>query len=172
MSETICNVTYDQLQLGQSASLSQTIRAEDILGFAAVSGDTNPAHLDPDYAEQTMFGGVIAHGMYSAGLISALLGTRFPGAGTIYLGQELQFKRPVRIGDILTVTLTVADKRDDKKIVTLDCLVSNQNGDKVVTGKATVIAPSTSIDRPLLPTPTLHYDNLPPTRFTELLGQD
>ena len=89
------NFTYDELAVGQSGGLQKTVTAKDVLLFAAISGDTNPAHLDPEYAEQTMFKGVIVHGMYSAGLISAVLGTRFPGPGTIYLGQDLQFKRPV-----------------------------------------------------------------------------
>ena len=144
------NFTYDELAVGQSGGLQKTVTAKDVLLFAAVTGDTNPAHLDPEYAEQTMFKNVIVHGMYSAGLISAVLGTRFPGPGTIYLGQDLQFKRPVNIGDTLDVQLTVASKRDDKKIVTLDCVVTNQEGKTVVTGTSTIIAPSLSVEHELL----------------------
>ena len=80
--EWLENVTHDELQVGQSQSLVRTLTQDDILAFAAVSGDTNPAHLDPEYASHTLFHGVIAHGMWAASLISALLGTRFPGAGT------------------------------------------------------------------------------------------
>jgi phosphate acetyltransferase len=112
--EMIENVTYDELFVGQSARLLRTLTLEDIQAFAAVSGDTNPAHLDPEYANDTMFHGVIAHGMWGGALISALLGTKFPGPGTIYLQQDLHFSRPVRIGDTLAVVATVTSKDDEK----------------------------------------------------------
>ncbi len=163
------NFTYDELAVGQSGGLQKTVTAKDVLLFAAVSGDTNPAHLDPEYAEQTMFKGVIVHGMYSAGLISAVLGTRFPGPGTIYLGQDLQFKRPVNIGDTLDVQLTVASKRDDKKIVTLDCVVTNQEGKTVVTGTSTIIAPSLSVEHDLVVLGELKAPAAPNERFASLL---
>ena len=108
------NITYDELSIGQSARLLRTLTLEDIQAFAAVSGDTNPAHLDPEYANDTMFHGVIAHGMWGGALISALLGTKFPGPGTIYLQQDLHFSRPVRIGDTLVVVATVSAKDDEK----------------------------------------------------------
>ena len=95
--DLIENITYDELSIGQSARLLRTLTLEDIQAFAAVSGDTNPAHLDPEYANDTMFHGVIAHGMWGGALISALLGTKFPGPGTIYLQQDLHFSKPVRI---------------------------------------------------------------------------
>ena len=129
--EMIENVTYDELFVGQNARLLRTLTLEDIQAFAAVSGDTNPAHLDPEYANDTMFHGVIAHGMWGGALISALLGTKFPGPGTIYLQQDLHFSRPVRIGDTLSVVATVTSKDDEKKRVELDCLVENQKGEKV-----------------------------------------
>lgn len=163
------NFTYDELSVGQSGGLEKTVTAKDVLLFAAVSGDTNPAHLDPEYAQQTMFKEVIVHGMYSAGLISAVLGTRFPGPGTIYLGQDLQFKRPVHLGDTLTVALTVASKRDDKKIVTLDCLVTNQDGQKVVTGTATIIAPTITVEHELVEIEELPTPKAPNAQFAELL---
>lgn len=163
------NFTYDELSVGQSGGLEKTVTAKDVLLFAAVSGDTNPAHLDPEYAQQTMFKEVIVHGMYSAGLISAVLGTRFPGPGTIYLGQDLQFKRPVHLGDTLTVALTVASKRDDKKIVTLDCLVTNQDGQKVVTGTATIIAPTITVEHELVEIEELATPKAPNAQFAELL---
>ena len=99
--EFIENVTYDELSVGQSARLLRTLSVADIQAFAAVSGDTNPAHLDPEYANETLFHGVIAHGMWGGALISALLGTEFPGPGTIYMDQELHFTKPVRVGDQL-----------------------------------------------------------------------
>ena len=111
-SEWIENVTYDELKMGQSARLVRTLTLADIQAFAAVSGDTNPTHMNPEYAEETLLHGVIAHGMWGGVLISALLGTQFPGPGTIYLEQVLHFTKPVRIGDTLTVTATVIGKDD------------------------------------------------------------
>ena len=110
------NITYDELQIGQSAKLIRTLTLDDIRAFAAVSGDTNPAHLDPEYANDTIFHGVIAHGMWGGALISAVLGTQFPGPGTIYLQQDLHFTRPVHIGDTLTVVVTVSSKDDEKNV--------------------------------------------------------
>ncbi len=151
------NVTFDELTLGRSASSVEVVGEREIAQFAAVSGDVNPAHLDPAWAETTPFGGVIAHGMLSAGYISALLGTTLPGPGTIYLDQSLRFRRPVRPGDRLTTTVTVTAKDDVKKRVTLDCTCTNQNGEAVVTGTATVLAPTQKISRtrPARPVVTL-----------------
>ena len=153
--DLIENTTYDELSLGQSQTLLRTLTREDILAFAAVSGDTNPAHLDPEYASHTIFHGVIAHGMWAASLISALLGTRFPGAGTIYLHQDLNFTHPVHIGDTLSVTVTVIDKDDEKHRVTLDCVVRNQHGDTVLHGRARVLAPREKIRHRRIPVPKI-----------------
>lgn len=153
--DLIENITYDELALGQSQTLLRTLTREDILAFAAVSGDTNPAHLDPEYASHTIFHGVIAHGMWAASLISALLGTRFPGAGTIYLHQDLNFTHPVHIGDTLSVTVTVIDKDDEKHRVTLDCVVRNQHGDTVLHGRARVLAPREKIRHRRIPVPKI-----------------
>ena len=106
--ETIDNFVFDEISIGQTARTVRTLTLDDIQAFAAVSGDTNPAHLDPEYANATLFHGIIAHGMWGGALISALLGTVFPGPGTIYLHQALHFCRPVRVGDTLSVTVTVA----------------------------------------------------------------
>lgn len=141
------NITYDELSVGQSASLTRTLTSEQIQAFALVTHDYNPAHLDEEYANNSMFKGVIGHGMWAAGLISALLGTKFPGLGTIYLNQSLSFRRPVYPNDTLTATLTVKSKDDEKKWVTLACEVTNQDGKAVVTGEAQVIAPSEKISR-------------------------
>lgn len=136
------NHTFDELVIGQQAESTRTVTMEDIRLFAAASGDHNPLHLDPAYAASTRFGGCIAHGMFSGGLISAVLAMQMPGPGTIYLGQSLTFRLPVKVGDTLTVRLTVADKQPRRRQVTLDCLVLNQDGKTVVTGTAEVIAPA------------------------------
>ena len=136
------NYPYDSIVIGQVARSVRTLTLADIQAFAAVSGDTNPAHLDPDYANATLFHGVIGHGMWGGALISSLLGTVFPGPGTIYLEQNLHFSRPVRIGDTLTVSVTCTAKHDDKKTVDLDCLLVNQKGERVLYGVAKVMAPT------------------------------
>jgi len=113
--EWLENYPHDDIVVGQVARLVRTLTLADIQAFAAVSGDTNPAHLDPEYASATLFHGVIGHGMWGGSLISTVLGTVFPGPGTIYLEQNLHFSRPVRIGDTLNVTVTCTAKHDDKK---------------------------------------------------------
>ncbi|MCG8612588.1 MAG: MaoC family dehydratase N-terminal domain-containing protein [Pseudomonadales bacterium] len=150
------NITYEELQIGDSATFSKTLTENELVLFAAVSGDVNPVHLDSDFAKGTMFKERIAHGMWSGALVSAALATVLPGPGTIYLGQELSFKRPVKIDDTLPVKLTVA-KKEEKNRVIIDCLVSNQKDETVVTGTATVMAPTEklSIDKPTLPPITI-----------------
>ncbi len=147
------NITFDELQVGQSASLKRTLTKKDIELFALVSGDVNPAHLDQEYADDSLFRGVIGHGMWSGGLISTVLGTVMPGPGTIYMGQEMTFLAPVRIGDEITVTLTVQSKHESKPIVIFECICQNSEGEIVVKGSAKVLAPTQKInvDRPQLP---------------------
>lgn len=149
------NKTFDELTVGQSDSLSRTLTQEDIVAFAAVTHDTNPAHLDEEYAKNTLFKGTIAHGMWTAGVISAILGTQFPGAGTIYLGQTMQFRRPVRAGDTVTVSVTVKEKNEENGQVVLDCLVTNQKDEKVVVGEARVIAPKEKIRHEAIAVPKI-----------------
>lgn len=164
------NVTFDELSLGQSARLLRTLTLQDIQAFAAVSGDTNPAHLDPDYANDTLLHGVVGHGMWSAGLISALLGTRFPGPGTIYVDQSLHFARPVRVGDTLSVVVTVKAKDAERKHVDLDCQVSNQHGERVLHGTARVQAPTEKVRLPKPSTPQIQlYD--PEARYQALMAK-
>lgn len=153
--DMIVNVIYDELQIGQTASYIKTLSNADIQAFAAISGDVNPAHLDPEYAGKTLFHGVIAHGMWGGALISSVLGTQLPGPGTIYLEQDLHFVKPVRIGDTLTTTVTVAAKDDEKKRVTLSCEIVNQHGARVVFGNALVIAPVERVSRPRAHLPTV-----------------
>ena len=152
------NRTFDEIQVGETATLTRTLRQEDIELFAVMSGDVNPAHLDEEYARSETFHKVIAHGMWGGALISSVLGTTLPGPGTIYLGQTLKFLRPVGIGDEVTVTVTALEKDAKKKIVLFECLCANQDGNPVITGTAKVLAPSEKIirKRPELPEVLLH----------------
>jgi phosphate acetyltransferase len=168
--DLIENLTYDELSVGQTAQLIRTLTLADIQAFAAVSGDTNPAHLDPVYAHDTLFHGVIAHGMWGGALISALLGTQFPGPGTIYLQQDLHFSRPVRIGDTLTVTVTITVLDDAKKKVDLDCEVINQHAERVLYGSARVLAPTQKVRRPRSTVPHIQLFD-PEARFKALLAR-
>jgi phosphate butyryltransferase len=141
------NRTFGELTLGETASLSHTVVQRDIDLFAIATGDVNPAHVDPAYAETDMFHHIIIHGMWGAGLISAVLGTKLPGPGTIYLGQELRFRHPVSIGDTITATVTVREKKTEKGDVTLDCVCTNQQGQAVITGTAYTRAPTEKVRR-------------------------
>lgn len=143
----IRNRTYDEIAVGDSASIERTLTTEDIQLFAVLSGDTNPQHLDPEFAASTRFHGVIAHGMWGAALISAVLGTRLPGPGTVYLGQTLKFLQPVRVGDTLTVRVTVIERDPAKPRLTLGCACINQDGKTVIDGVADVLAPTEKIER-------------------------
>lgn len=131
----------EDLQPGMSASVSKTVTEADIILFAGVSTDINPAHLDEDYAKGTQFGGRIAHGMLSASFISAVLANKLPGAGTIYLGQTLKFKSPVRIGDTVVATVTVKEVVATKKRCILDA-VCTVNGKTVIEGESTMYCTS------------------------------
>ncbi|CAN5787931.1 bifunctional enoyl-CoA hydratase/phosphate acetyltransferase [soil metagenome] len=144
---TIRNRTFDEIDVGEKATIERTMKAEDIQLFAVLSGDVNPQHLDPDYADSTRFHGVIAHGMLGGALISAVLGTRLPGPGTIYLGQTLKFLAPVRIGDTLTIGVTVVAREPVHKRLKLACSCINQAGVVVIEGEADVIAPTEHIER-------------------------
>jgi phosphate acetyltransferase len=168
--DLIENFTFDEITLGQSARLLRTLTLDDIRAFAAVSGDTNPAHLDAEYANDTLYHGVIAHGMWGGALISALLGTQFPGPGTIYQDQVLHFTKPVRVGDTLTVTATVTSKDDARKSVELDCQVLNQKGERVLHGTARVLAPTEKVHLPRVNAPQIQLFD-PQARFNELLAQ-
>ena len=154
--QTVSNRTFDQIAVGDSASIQRKLSAEDIQLFAVLSGDVNPQHLDADYANATRFHGVIAHGMLGGALISAVLGTRLPGPGTIYLGQTLKFLAPVHIGDTLTISVTVSSRDEVKKRLKLACACINQDGVTVITGEADVIAPSETVSRPRTTLPEVH----------------
>ncbi|MCL2657383.1 MAG: MaoC family dehydratase [Betaproteobacteria bacterium] len=148
----IQNIPYAELQLGQKAEITRQIDERDLQLFAAVSGDRNPVHLDADYAASTQFKGRIAHGMFSGALISAVAAMHLPGPGTIYLGQNLRFMRPVKLGDTLRVELEVIEKLP-KNRVRLATRIFNQDDKLVVDGEAEVMAPEhkLSLDLPALP---------------------
>jgi phosphotransacetylase/acyl dehydratase len=136
------NRTFDEIRVGDSQSLSRTISKEDIEIYAAVSGDANPVHFDAEFARAGRFEGITAHSMMTAGLISNLLGNRLPGPGTVYLSQDLHFRRPVLAGDTVTVTVAAREKRKADHAVLFDCSCVNQNGETVLSGTAEVIAPT------------------------------
>ena len=146
--DRIENVPFAELRIGQHARLTRHVTQDTIEDFARSTGDVNPAHLDEEYARGTRFGGVIAHGMWSGALISAVLGTLLPGPGTIYLEQSLRYRRPVRPGDTLTAMVTVAALDAERQRVELECEVVNQHGDAVVRGTASVLAPTEKMSRP------------------------
>lgn len=145
--EFIENRTFDEIAVGDSATLVRTLRPEDIQLFAIMSGDINPAHVDPEYAHSSTFHEVIAHGMWGGALISTVLGTQFPGPGTIYIDQTLHFSRPVRLGDTLTVKVTCQRKFEHNHHMVLDCICTNQDGHRVIGGTAEVLAPAEKIKR-------------------------
>jgi 3-hydroxybutyryl-CoA dehydratase len=132
--------TRDDFTIGEKAQLSRTITEADIAAMAEITGDFNPVHIDEAFAAKTRFKGRIAHGVFSAGLISAVLGTKLPGPGAVYLKQTLNFLHPVRAGDTITAEAEVTAWRADKRIVTLKTRVFNQDGVDVVEGEAVLLA--------------------------------
>ena len=134
-------MTIQELKVGDSASMAKTISESDVYLFAGITGDNNPAHVNEEASRQPAFGGRIVHGILSAGLISAVLAMKLPGPGTIYLGQELKFTKPVRFGDTVTATCTVSEILAEKNIIKLDTICTNQAGEVVIKGVATVMPP-------------------------------
>ena len=131
----------EDLEVGMTSSFAKMVTEEDIVRFAEVSGDANPIHLNEAYAKETPFGGRIAHGLLSAGYISAVLGNQLPGPGSVYLGQDLRFKAPVRIGDTVEARVEVIELIPEKKRVVLktECSVGET---VVIEGQATLLVPS------------------------------
>lgn len=127
--------------VGQTASVTRTISESDVYLFAGVTGDLNPAHTNEEYAKTTHFKTRIAHGMLSAGLISAVLGMQLPGPGTIYTGQTLKFLAPVHIGDTITATAEIKSLDLERNRVVLTTTCTNQEGTMVITGEATALLP-------------------------------
>jgi 3-hydroxybutyryl-CoA dehydratase len=147
--------------VGQTASLTRTVTETDVEAFAWVTGDANPVHLDEEHAARTRFGRRIAHGMLVGSYISALLGSEFPGPGTIYMTQTMKFLRPVYLGDTVTVAATVTAYREDKQILTMLTECFNQDGEKVLTGEAVCLV-SDVVER--VPIATVRKSPPPPLR--------
>lgn len=133
--------SFDQIEIGDSDQFSKTVTESDIYLFAGVTGDLNPAHIDETYAQGTFFKTRIAHGILSAGFVSAVIGTRLPGPGTVYMRQTLDFLAPVRIGDTVTARVEVIEKLAEKKRVRLRTTCVNQDGVQVLDGEALVSPP-------------------------------
>ncbi|MCL2635872.1 MAG: bifunctional enoyl-CoA hydratase/phosphate acetyltransferase [Betaproteobacteria bacterium] len=165
----LANKTFDEIAVGDTASLTRTLMPEDVKLFAVLTGEFNPAVVDPQYSQSGMFREVIAHGMWSNSLISTVLGTRFPGPGTILVDQSLHFARPVTIGDLITITVTVKQKFVHNRHILFDCVCTNQEGFQVVSGTAEVLAPSKKVSY-LRQThmPEVHIDDKI-ERFNQLL---
>lgn len=143
----IQNRTFDEIQVGDKAVLTRILTEQDIELFAIMSGDINPAHLDKEYVKTDIFHEIVAHGMWGGALLSTVLGTQLPGPGTIYLGQTLKFLHPIVVGDQVHVTVTVTKKKEDKKIIELDCKCVVKDNVVAISGVATVIAPTEKIKR-------------------------
>lgn len=150
------NRTYDELSVGDSATVSHLVSERDLILFASVSGDVNPVHLDEEFAAATPFKGRIAHGMLSGALISAAIACELPGPGSIYIGQEMSFLRPVRLGDEIRIELEILEKLP-KNRVRIATRVLNQEGKKTVDGVATVMAPTEKVSLPRTQLPTVSY---------------
>ncbi|GIW30985.1 MAG: (R)-specific enoyl-CoA hydratase [Meiothermus sp.] len=128
-----------KFKVGDTASYTQTISEAHVALFIGAVGDTNPLHVDAEYAKKSRFGARIAQGILVAGLISTAIGTRLPGPGAIYLGQSLRFLKPTYLGDTITATVTVRAIRPDKPILSLETVCTNQKGERVIEGEATVL---------------------------------
>ena len=152
----ISNVTFDEIAIGDTATYTRLITNHEVEAFAAISGDHNPLHLDPEYAATTAFGECIAHGMLTGVLVSAAIAMQLPGPGSIYLSQSLRFRAPVLLGDTLTVTLEVTDKHSKRPWVTLGCTVENQAGKAVAKGEAQVEAPTKKETVTVITPPAIH----------------
>jgi 3-hydroxybutyryl-CoA dehydratase len=142
--------TIEELSVGDSASVTKRISQDDIDAFARISGDDNPAHVDAEWAAGTRLGGRVAHGMLTAGLISAVLGTLLPGPGSIYMSQTLRWVSPVRPDDLLTAIATVKEIVAEKRRVVLETVVT-RDGEPVLTGEALVMAPPAALAKPARP---------------------
>ena len=163
------NLTFDEITVGDRASIVRAVTAEDIELFAAVSGDVNPTHFDLPCAESALSHGTIVHGIWSGTLISAVLSTKLPGPGTIYLSQDLHFHAPVAIGDTVTATVTAREKKPERKHIVFDCRCVNQLGREVVTGTAEVQAPTKKVRGLRVELPDVRLNRH--RRFQELLAR-
>jgi len=131
--------TRSDFALGQRDTFTKTVTEADVTTFAGLIGDFNPIHVDAEYARKSRFGQRVAHGIFTGGLISAVLGNKLPGPGAIYLSQQIEFLAPVFIGDTITAAVEVTEWRPEKRILTLKTDAYNQDGKQVVTGKAVLL---------------------------------
>ncbi|HUG38446.1 MAG TPA: MaoC family dehydratase [Candidatus Limnocylindrales bacterium] len=138
-------ITIGEIHVGDHAEIARVAGDADIAGFVAAVGDANPIHSDPDYAARTMFGERIAPGIWTAGLISAVIGTRLPGPGTIYLSQDLRFVKPVKLGDAVRARVEVIEVDAGRNRVRLRTVCTNQRGDEVLVGDALVMPSRTQV---------------------------
>ncbi len=161
LAEGFDNVPFDEIRIGQSASMSRELTMDDIELFATVSGNSNPVHLDVKYAAGSRHHKIIGHGMWSGSLVSGVLGSKLPGSGTVYLGQNLRFLNTVGLGDVITATVTVLEKQSENHVVILACRCVNQDGKEIATGTAEVMAPTQKVHRENLDLPEvqlIHHD--------------
>lgn len=150
------NKTFDEIVVGQSACLSRTLTQNDIELFAALSGNANPVYVDKAFVHDDQFHKIIAHGMWGGALVSTVLGTELPGPGMVYRNQTLNFRNPIALGDTVVVTVTVRDKNAATQSLTLDCRITNQNGQVVIDGEAEVVAPAEKVRRERVAMPEVH----------------
>jgi phosphate acetyltransferase/phosphate butyryltransferase len=165
--EFIENKVFDEIQIGDSVSLTRTLTIEDIRLFALVSGDVNPTHMDTEYVEVQENHKISGHSLWTGTLLSSLLGNQLPGPGTVYREQNLQFKRQVFLGETIIVTITVKEKHADQ-LITFDCHCENQDGELIYTGCANVYAPLEKIKRPRAMLPEIHI-NMPGAQLERLV---
>ena len=135
------SLTIQDLKIGDSSEIKKVFTEPEVLAFADITTDHNPAHVDKDYASKTMFKKQIAHGMYVGSLFSAIFGVQMPGLGSIYIKQSLKFTKPVYFGDEITAKVTVKELKVERNRVVFDCLAINQNGDTVIIGEAEIMPP-------------------------------
>lgn len=151
--EQIENKTFEEIKVGDSASLTRTLSKRDVQLFAVITGDMNPAHLDEAYARSDIFHEIVGHGMWTGSMFSTLLGMELPGPGTVYLSQTLKFLKPVKLGDVITAKITVKSKDAEKKSILFQTTCSNNSEEKVLDGEALVLAPTQKIKWKTLPLP-------------------
>lgn len=163
------NRTFDEITIGENAKITREITKRDVDLFALVSGDMNPTHVDENYAKDSVHRHLLAHSLLSGAMVSAVLGTRLPGAGTVYESQDLRFKTPLKIGDKVTVSVTVKEKDAARRLIALDCMCVNQDGQEVMTGIARVFAPAEKVKRP--PVEMAEVELLHHNRLRQLIQQ-
>lgn len=155
----LTNKVFNEIKIGDEAKLIHILKEKDVQLFAIMSGDVNPAHLDPEFAKNNIFHAIVGHGMWTGALISTILGTKLPGPGTIYLSQNLKFIRPIFIGDKVTIKIKVVKKYLRKPVLIFSCIAHNQKNKMVVTGYAKVLAPTEKI--------SITIPNLPKIKFID-----